>query len=219
MPVLTIMKSSRGKGKRPRELTEEEQSNLTEFKRINKTLTLETMIFNEPYTRIPYQYRPAALFEHEPPQLSFGFKFTDQELADYAASKNIIPSSACSLSMAVSVYVTELVGSIIRDEMCTSGKTGSEGTVLTIYTNYGPNIPREEVDRIIAWFKTEFKFDQEPRWYITELLERLDEKETFRIPVDRTSNLETREALSHVSYHVEIIDDRWQESQSRTQHS
>ncbi|TFK59010.1 hypothetical protein BDN72DRAFT_884078 [Pluteus cervinus] len=180
MSVLEIMQSSRGKGKRPKVLTEEQRANLEEWKRINATLTLEKMVDGEPYIKLPYQYRAATSFDHEPPEFSRGFEFTQQELSNYAASNNIVlPQGARNLTiqMMVTSHITSLVGRPMTMDISTSGKLGVDHLLLTMYTNSGHDIPQEEIDKIIAWFKDEF--NKEPRWYITDPLEG---KHNFKIP-------------------------------------
>ncbi|TFK68330.1 hypothetical protein BDN72DRAFT_841907 [Pluteus cervinus] len=165
-------------------MTEEQRANVQERKRINATLTLEKMIADEPYTDLPYQYRAATSFKHKPPEFSRGFKFTEQEISDYAISKKIVlpqDSGTSSIPIVFSCHIIRLLGGSVNMAIGTSGKHEGGHILLAMYTNSGTTMPQEEIDKTVAWFKDEF--NKEPRWYITEDSYSLESgKQDFKIP-------------------------------------
>ncbi|KAF8870981.1 hypothetical protein BD779DRAFT_1578263 [Infundibulicybe gibba] len=63
---------------------DEERSNKirAELERINKTLELSVMEKNQPYTHLPYQYRPNWGIDHRPPVFLYGLGLTFAEIRE-----------------------------------------------------------------------------------------------------------------------------------------
>ena len=138
------------------------------------------MLRNEPFEKLPLQYKPVEKFDHHPPRLSFGFAIPEEfsQFLQVALENNLgdpeelsIPENFFELRILVMSFLNERCGlAPDSDEAIDCGRVHSLETalVLELKTNYRGRVPKEKKDVAVRLIKEVFHLpeDTKPKWYL-----------------------------------------------------
>ena len=149
---------------------------------------------NEPFEKLPIQYKPIQKLDHYPPRMSFGLAVPEGELSQFrrvALENNLGDPEKLSttkvfftLRSLVIPYLNELCGlSPEEGIVCAHVHSLQAAIVLELKTNYRRRVPKEKRDDAIRVIKEVFHLpdDAKPKWYL-ELDMDLKEPDEYTLP-------------------------------------
>ena len=151
------------------------------------------MMRNEPFEKLPLQYKPVQKLDHYPPRMSFGLAIPEEllQFRRVALENNLGDPEELrttdlffTLRSLVIPYLNERCGLLPEEGIvCAHVHSLQAALVLELKTNYRRRVPKEKRDDAIRVIKEVFQLpnDAKPKWYLEPDMD-LKEPDEYTLP-------------------------------------